>query len=89
MSGCRYGLVAAMGTTECGEGIEAAIVDDGIHGSLSCGVSTLGGRCSTGTGEDEGTEAQQQQQQVVVGQCIDCDAPHDRFSGRIVCSVCR
>lgn len=29
------------------------------------------------------------QNSAVVGQCIECKTPHDDFSGRKVCSVCR
>lgn len=34
-------------------------------------------------GEDGGAEGE------VVGQCLDCRRPHDTFSGRVVCTVCR
>jgi hypothetical protein len=28
-------------------------------------------------------------EEEVVGQCLDCRRPHDTFSGRVVCTVCR
>ena len=39
--------------------------------------------------KDEDDEEDGGAEEEVVGQCLDCRRPHDTFSGRVVCTVCR
>ena len=37
----------------------------------------------------EGQPSELDQEQEVVGRCLDCNTPFDQFSGTVVCTVCR
>lgn len=39
--------------------------------------------------EEEMHQEQQLQSDIVVGRCIECQQPHDAYSGLVVCTVCR
>ena len=66
---------------------------DAVLGTSSgIGIGTDVGVALTGSDEVMGTEdtaAGRGVEVEVVGRCLDCAAPFDQFSGRVVCTVCR
>jgi len=40
-------------------------------------------------GQGQGQVDENEDENAVMGQCVDCAAPHDQYSGKVSCTVCR
>ena len=62
-------------------------MSDGTSGAEHCEEE---GKSDSSSKQGEGTVLHSDaESSSVIGRCVDCSCPYDRFSGLIVCTVCR